>query len=156
MKKIKLTQGKFALVDDEDFEKFNKIKWFCNGMGYACRSLHPNTSSCKSIYLHKEIMNNPLNMEVDHINGNPLDNRKINLRKCSHQENGRNLKISKRNTIGYKGLYFYRKIKRWQVYITCNYKHIYVGIFKSKKDAALAYNQKARELFGEFARLNQL
>lgn len=92
--------------------------------------------------------------KVDHINGQTLDNRKQNLRICSQAENCRNRSKDRRNTTGYKGPVWNRGA--WAVRITFNYKGIYVGRYDTLEEAARAYNLKAKELFGEFAKLNDV
>ena len=85
MKEIPLTRGKFALVDDEDYEWLSQWKWYCSTTGYAVRG-------CKNriLYMHREIAKTKPGMLTDHINRNKLDNRKENLRFCSHRENMKN------------------------------------------------------------------
>lgn len=103
MKKIKLTQGKYAIVDDEDFEWLNQWKWcYCK---YVIRDIILNKKN-KRIYMHRLIMNTPEKMQTDHINGNKLDNRRNNLRICTQSQNNMNRKISKLNTSGYRGIYW--------------------------------------------------
>ena len=96
-------------------------------------------------------MNAPKGMSVDHINGNKLDNRKSNLRICTHAENLRNLKKAKNNTSGFKGVSWYSKSKKWRAVITFGGKYHHLGLFVKKQDAIDAYNQKAKEYFGQFA-----
>jgi len=94
---IPLTQGKFAIVDIEDYEWLSEHKWFAkktksasepNGQYYAARSQRTKKSNAvKTIYMHREIMNCPDGKEVDHANNNKLDNRRENLRVCTKQEN---------------------------------------------------------------------
>jgi hypothetical protein len=152
-KEIKLTQGKLALVDDEDFEWLNQWKWYYHD-GYALRmSLGSNR---KSIRMHRIIMNTPDNMEPDHINGNTLDNRKYNLRNCTHAENLCNSKIQINNASGYKGVSWNKQRKKWSVKIVKNQIHIFLGLYISKEDAINVYNKKAKELFGEYAKLNYI
>lgn len=146
MKTIALTQGKVAIVDDEDFEELSKYKWCYSSCGYAKRTL-------KNIRMHKVIMNAG-DRWVDHINGDRLDNRKENLRFCNKIENQRNRKLGKNNTSGYKGLLWREKRNRWEVYISINKKQTYIGMFKEKKDAAEAYNKAAKIYYGDFAKLN--
>ena len=93
----------------------------------------------------------PEGMEVDHINGNSLDNRKSNLRICTHKENVRNQKLSAANTSGYRGVSWNKASKKWEAYIKVNQKRIYLGKFVDILDAARAYAKKAKECFGEFA-----
>ena len=104
--------------------------------------------------MHRFIMKPKSNEYVDHINGDKLDNRKENLRICTKKENQRNQKVRKDNTSGYKGVALMAG-KYWRAYITSGgsrQKHL--GNFKTKEEAARAYDEKAKEYFGEFARLN--
>lgn len=154
MKKIELTHGKFAIVDDEDYEELNKYKWNYKDNGYAVRSKQINGVRLPNIFMHRVIMNTPLDKECDHINGDRLDNRKENLRVCTHAQNCYN-KVKKPNTTSkYRGVYFESQTKKWCARAQKNKKQHYLGLFITEEEAALAYNQKARELFGEFARLN--
>ena len=100
MKKIKLTQGKVALVDDGDFEWLSQWKWTYKNGGYAYRSI----GSKGHIFLHRAIMKSPKNLEIDHINGNGLDNRRSNLRFATHKQNIRNQQKQKNRTSKYKGV----------------------------------------------------
>jgi len=167
MKKIKLTQDQWALVDDEDYDRLNEHKWIAQreykskraDKFYVVRNFPIDSTSgkkWKTIALHREITNAPKGMVVDHINGDSLDNRKENLRVCTHQENQMNRRINKDNTSGYKGVYYDAKNKKnsWYAKIMFNYKLIHIGYYKTKEEAARAYDQKAIELFGEFAQLN--
>lgn len=150
-KEIKLTQGKYALVDDDDFEWLSKYKWcYCNR--YAIRQPSRKLGKRKLIQMHKEIMNTPDNLNTDHINGNGLDNRKCNLRICTHQQNLFNQKRRSNNVSGYKGI---RPDKYgWEAVIGYNYKTITLGIYATPEEAAQAYDKKAIKLFGNFAKLN--
>jgi hypothetical protein len=140
MKEISLTQGKIALVDDEDFNKFNKYRWYFSH-GYARR--------CKDgikIYLHREINNTPVGLITDHINRNTLDNRKFNLRTVKKIDNQRNHKILKNNTSGYNGISWSKTMKKWEVYLWLKNKKINIGYFfdiklaiKQRKLAELKY-----------------
>ena len=104
-------------------------------------------------YMHREIMGNP-KKDIDHMNNNKLDNRKQNLRLCSPSQNGSNMKIPKSNKSGFKGVSWNKQHKKWSAYIYKNYKHIFIGSFEDKQEAALAYNKAATVYFGEFARIN--
>lgn len=152
MKTIPLTQGKDTIVDDDDFEYFNQWKWRAEKKKgrienwYAVRHV-----GRKQIYLHRILLKVPNKMVTDHINGNGLDNRKINLRICTQQQNIMN----RRKTIGvskFKGVSLSHN--KWQAGIKKNKRFFYLGLFIDEKDAAMAYDNKARELFGEFANLN--
>ncbi len=151
MKEILLTQGKVAIVDDEDFEWLNQWKW--------CAKKGPNTSYAKratQLYMHRLILSAEKGMFVDHINGNGLDNRRENLRVCTHAENMRNSKLSIKNTSGYKGVYWCKKRSLWIANIQNNGKVKNLGGFKIKELAARAYNEAAHNFHGEFARLNNV
>ena len=150
MKKIKLTQGKFALVDDEDFEYLNKYKWFCLNKRYACTNKNVNKKR-NAILMHRLIMNlTDRKIEVDHKDHNGLNNQKNNLRKCTHQENLKNrLACGKSKYLGVSVC-----ANRYLGFIKSNNKTIYLGIHKTEMEAAKAYDAKAKELHGEFANLN--
>ena len=114
-------------------------------------------------YLSRLIMGEPKGMLVDHVNGDTLDNRRSNLRVCSKGENGRNRKVaSKNNTSGFKGVSCRKKgpdminewSRPWQAYINHDKKRHHLGMFATAEEAARAYDAKALELHGEFARLN--
>ena len=146
MKKIKLTQGKYALVDKENFEYLNQLKWCFDGR-YA-----QSFQNGSKVRMHRIISNAPSGLEVDHINGNGLDNRKLNIRLCLHKDNGRNLKLQRRNKSGQKGV---EKVKnKWRSSIVVDYRKNHIGYFYTKQEAALAYNNSALKNYGRFARLN--
>jgi len=157
MKKISLTQNKITLVDDKDYDWLSQWKWCAKESGgnkfYAIRR-KPIIGT--HIYMHKQIMDALSNVEVDHINGDTLDNRKSNLRICVHKQNIRNQKLSSANSSGYKGVSWSKTNKKWHAYIKVNQKKINLGLFKNIKEAAKAYNNAALKYFGEFARLNEL
>lgn len=145
-KLIPLTKGKFAKVDNEDFEKLKNINWVYNNK-YA--------RNIKSGYMHRFIMNTPINMDTDHINHDTLDNRKYNLRICSRSKNNMNtisVDVNKKSI--YKGVTWFKRDLKWKSQIMINYKNIHIGYFTSEIEAAKAYDKKAKELFGEFALTN--
>ena len=149
MKRIALSGikgfGKYALVDDEDYELVISRKWFFGSNGYV------NSGVGR---LHRLIMKANSQQLVDHINGNKLDNRRSNLRFCNKSQNGSNSSLSKNNKSGYKGVHFDKSRNKWIVSIKVNYKNNHIGRYNNIKDAALAYNKAAKKYFGEFARLN--
>lgn len=152
VRKIPLTRGKFALVDAEDYESLIKHKWhFCGK--YVATSLYKNGRK-QEIYLHRFVVNAEAGKDVDHKNHNLLDNRKENLRICTRRENKANTQGVKKNTSGFKGVGFFKATSKWRAYIKVNYKFISLGHYKTKREAALAYNKAARYYFGEYAYIN--
>ncbi len=154
-KKIYLTQGKFTLVDDSDFEWLNSFIWSYH-QGYAERHTPTINGKRTIISIHKMLMNPPKGKEVDHINGNRNDNRRNNLRIVSYAGQARNAGLRKDSTSGFKGVSWHRYRKAWSVRICVNYKRIFIGYFNNLRDAGLAYNNAAIKYFGEFARLNKV
>ena len=156
MKEINLTQGKVALVSDEDYDYLSQFKWHCSKCRnnyYAARTVNMNGKSGHQILMHKEIMPCDKSMVVDHIDHNGLNNQRENLRICTYSQNACNYLKKKNNKCGYKGIYFNKLINRWFCQIKC--KDIYFRQdFDKLEDAILAYNEKARELHGEFACIN--
>lgn len=149
MKEIQLTRGRVALVDDEDYERLNQYKW-CVLPGrrtiYARRKGNPSL-------MHHYIMGKIKGLEIDHINGNGLDNQKKNLRHCTHAENSRNSRSYTGNSC-YKGVSWKVRSETWIAQIKVNGKLIHLGTFSDEKKAALSYDKAARKHFGEFARCN--
>ncbi len=157
MKKIPLTQGKFALVDDEDFEWLNQFRWFAHyeprpDAFYANRNVSKEHKG-EPVRMARLIMNTPKGMVCDHINGNTLDNRKSNLRNCSVAQNNMNRKGVGGTYSGYKGV-FPAGNSGWFSRIGYKGKKIYLGFFLDQTEAAKSYDKKAIELHGEYARLN--
>lgn len=137
------------LVDDALFDAVSIFTWYVNKMGYACNDTSPRKT------MHRFLFGFP-KCGVDHINGNKLDNRMENLRLCNQSQNTANSSKRSTNKSGYKGVSWNKRYSKWESYITKDYKHIFIGYFDSLEDAALAYNRKAEEFFGSFAKLNNL
>lgn len=155
MKKIKLTQNKYALVDNEDYGFLNKFSWRYNSSeGYARTNFAVNIGKRKDVGMHRLVINPFTEYQIDHINGNKLDNRKQNLRVCTQKENIFNRKPLHNKSSKYKGVGFYKRTKQWQARITINGKLIHLGMFSTEKEAALVYNKAAKKFFGKHAWLN--
>jgi hypothetical protein len=155
MKEIPLTKGKVALIDDEDLQRVNQLNWYCNEYGYAIHRNGPKSKHPGTIRMHRLIMHAPSNMEVDHIDGNPLNNQKSNLRLCLHQQNGRNMKKWRKPTTSpFKGVHWNSLRRTWNVQIKVNYQVIHIGVFDCPVRAAEAYDDAAKRYFGNFAKLN--
>ena len=140
----------FAIVDDEDYEWLSQWSWHCNH-GYAVRIKQVNGKRTL-IRMHRSILKAGIGMIVDHKNGNKLDNRRKNLRFCTHAENMRNSKMPSRNRTGLKGVSFHKHIKKWIASIKFNGERTNLGYFTTPEEAHKAYCEKAKELHGEFAR----
>lgn len=162
MRKIPLTQGKFAIVDDDWYEILSRRKWHANNKKrrnfYAFTNTSMKNGSQRTIIsMHRLIMNPPKNKQVDHINGNTLDNRICNLRVCTNAENRKNGgKYFGKYSSKYKGVCWCKRDKIWKAEIKANSKHIYIGSFNNERQAMLAYNEAAKKYHGEFARLNEV
>ena len=156
MKEIPLTQNRTALVDEGDFESLSKYTWRFSA-GYAVRSVKiPKTHKNRTIYMHRQVLK-VVNGEIcDHKNGNGLDNRKENLRRCTVAENCRNRNISTRNKSGHKGVSWQKRERRWYAQICVNGRTKTLGYFKDKSLAAQSYNEAAVKYFGEFACVNNI
>lgn len=142
-----------VLIDAEDLEKYGKYKWNIDNEGYVTRTEYLGEGRYKKRRLHREIMNAPDDMEVDHINGNPLDNRRCNLRICTPRENSWNRGIRSDNTTGYKGV-FRKKGRNAGKMWYAKVGHFHTEYFETKEEAANAYDYYALKFYGEFARLN--
>ena len=149
---IELTQGKFAIIDDDDLPKISGRKWqYCNGYAVSGSQKKEN-----QLRMHRVIMGLSYgdNIWLDHINGNRLDNRKSNLRITDASSNQANRKAPKVNTSGYKGVVWHKGKNKWMAACEHMGKMIFIGYFKDKILAAEAYDKKAAEIWGEFAGLN--
>ena len=146
MKEIPLTQGKIAVVDDEDYERLSQNKWHTHGSGYWFGVGRKNKSYGPDVILmHREVIGNPPpGMEIDHINGNPFDNRKENLRYVTHRQNMQN-RHCKKSSI-FPGVSAHKN--KWVSFIRINGKSKYLGIFRDEIKAFCAY-KRAVERLGE-------
>lgn len=164
MKKIPLTKGQFAIVDDEDFEFLMQWKWQSRHQRnkvYAGRTKHTGQKNGAkwvrdSIIMHRLIIRAPEGMEVDHIDGNGLNNQKSNLRLATRSENSRNTASHKDAASKYKGVSLFGRDQIWVANIYANGKQNYLGRFKTEEEAAEIYNREAVKYFGRFAKLNEV
>lgn len=156
MQKIFLTQNKFAIVDDEDYERLNQHNWYAmkSRNGYRAARMVGGRKNRFVQYLHREIMGLKKGdkKQVDHYDLNELNNQKNNLRIATNQQNSYNTKARGRSK--YKGVVWRKRIRKWIVRITCSGKTKWLGAFVKEIDAAKAYDVAAKELFGDFANCN--
>ncbi len=155
-KNIPLTKGRTAIVDDEDYERISSSNWCVTSQGYAKRYAGGGRKNPSFVYMHRELMGVQGEVQVDHINGDRLDNRKSNLRLCSSKSNSRNRRgwgLSKK-TSRYKGVCWSKTANAWLAMITVDRKAINLGNFADELLAAHAYDNAALSYFGDFAKLN--
>jgi len=151
MKKIPLTKGQVALVDDSDYAALSKHKW-SSSKGYAVRCIWNHTPGhCKIVRMHRAILKAPDGVQVDHIDGNKSNNQRSNLRLCTGAQNHQNVKRSARNTSGFKGVHFHKGAKKWRAQIVANKKRFHLGYFSTAKAAKKAWNAASLELHKEFS-----
>lgn len=154
---IHLTQDKITIVDDMDYERINRFKWFAIKLKrntrlvwYACR-----TRNGRHLMMHRFILSPLPCFFIDHENGNGLDNRRSNLRVCTNMQNQHNGQIqTRRKSSQFKGVDFNSAMQKWRAHIRVNRQKKYLGAFDNEQDAAVAYNQAAKRYFGRFAKLN--
>lgn len=152
MKEIPLTQGKVALIDDEDFEAVSAVKWYAQHN----RVLYAASKRGRIVYMHRLILGAPPGVQVDHINGDGLDNRRANLRLCSNSQNHANLRKRTETSSRFKGVYWNKARRKWHAQIKANQRTFYLGLFDSEEAAGAAYDRAATEHFGTFSRLNDI
>jgi hypothetical protein len=160
MKTIPLSQGKVALVDDADYQYLSQWKWSAeqvrqSGKFYAIRHVWKDK---KNIRMHRLIMGEPRSVQIDHINGDGLDNRRCNLRTASHADNQRNRGKQRNNQAGFKGVHINKRVvvTRYVATLNLNGKCVHIGTFATPEEAARAYDLAAAKYHGEFACLNNV
>lgn len=153
MRLIPLTQGKVAKVDDEDYDYLNQWKWYAHKCGkryYATRKERKDIL----LRMHRVLLNMPQAMQIDHIDGDSLNNQKLNLRVCTQAENLRNKENTRGGTSIFKGVSMAGRHKKWRSQIKLNSKTLHLGYFNSESEAAKIYDIAAKKYHGDFAKLN--
>lgn len=154
-KEITLTQGAVAIVDDDDYDRLMQYSWCLNAQGYAVRGYQQNGVK-HQVRMHRAVIGDVCaGFEVDHINGNRLDNRRSNLRIATRAQNAANRSTTSHSST-YRGVRKAKGRKVWTARICVNQKYIHLGQYKTEIDAAKAYNDAAIKYFGDYARLNRI
>jgi len=160
-KEIPLTKGYVAIVDDEDYDFLMQWKWQVSCYRQYVYATHSRFNK-KGLNMHgiilEKIIGRPLikGEMTDHIDGDTLNNRRNNLRLATNTQNQWNGKTPKTNTSGYKGVHRYKKTDKWASYMRQNGKKVFIGIFDTPEEAAIAYNRAIIMRSGEYARLNEV
>lgn len=144
-----IKNGKTFLIDIEDYEKVKDNNWHMDSAGYIV-----STHGRGRIFMHKFIIGCAIGMKADHINGVRIDNRRSNLREATVQQNNFNRSKRQNCTSKYKGVKRVSNSKTWEAYITKSGVAYRIGSYKTEEEGAMAYNEKAIELFGSYAKLN--
>jgi hypothetical protein len=147
-KKIPIGEDLFALVDDEDYELVSKFNWHKHKS-----SSYGQYYASSNVKMHRLVMDAKPGEIIDHINGDSLDNRKENLRLCTHSQNQQNTQ-SRGGSSRYKGVSYNKKAKKWRGGFFIHGKTYYCGSFESEDECARAVDKKRLEICGEFAVLN--
>jgi hypothetical protein len=157
MKEIPLTQGKVAIVDDRFYPMLKTIgKWCLQSGRYAATRFRGRLWLMHDLLMLWAYGEPPQGKKVDHRNRDGLDNRLRNLRYATSSQNNANKLKRSDNTSGYKGVFWHKRAKKWMAQLGYQNKLHYLGLFASKKEAALAYNEAAEQLAGEFACKNSI
>jgi hypothetical protein len=153
---IPLTKGYEAIIDAEDVPLVDKYNWQVSQhkkVSYAVMSKKVEGGKWKTKYLHRAILQPTKEFEVDHINGNGLDNRKTNLRLATSSQNRWNTRKQTNNTSGFKGVYYHKRSKKWRAQIKLSRKKFHLGHFNTPEEAYAAYCVANERLHGEFGRV---
>lgn len=166
MKEIPLTQGRVALVDDEDFDRLSRHKWYAYRQPgtetyYATRTRPRSEGKKGLVYMHREILGATRGQVIHHMNGDGTDNRRANIRFCTVRENNQGSRKKYKGTSRYRGVHWSSRREKWAAEIRGGAvrpdgrrQRVNLGDYASEQDAAIAYDRAAVRLFGEFASTN--
>ncbi len=154
--KMRLTNGGFTILDEADHKRFRRWNWQRHSKGYVSRcQSNGRAGTSQTFYLHREILGAPKGVQIDHINGNRLDNRRSNLRFANQFLNNGNMKMQERpKSAPFKGVSLRKDTGKWAAYIKHAGRKITLGCFATPEEAAVAYNAAAQAQWGEFAHPN--
>ena len=151
---IPLTQGYEAIVDDEFSALVTPFNWRAAVSGENIYAVRWDASTGKRVLqlMHRIVLSAPPGIQVDHINGNGLDNRIKNLRLATNQQNSQNQRITKRNSSGYKGVSWCAATKKWKAMIWVDKSPMYLGVYSNIEKAAEVYAEASKRFHREFGR----
>jgi hypothetical protein len=158
MKEIELNHGFVTLVDDDMFDKLNQQKWYSHRHPNRHTNYAKYYANNRILFMHHFILPRIDGFLTDHIDGNGLNNQRSNLRYATNSQNNANAHKRAKAQSGFKGVSLdkrnIRGIKKWAAQVMRDGKVFWLGYHQTPLEAALAYDQKAKELFGEYARTN--
>jgi len=158
-RRIYLGEGCFTILDPQDYYRLKDFKWWVHGNGtnlYAARSALTSSFKSKIVFMHRQLMDPPPSLLVDHRNCDSLDNRRDNLRLATHKQNMQNRRKRKNTSSRFIGVHFDKQRRKWAVHIRHNGRKLWLGRFTDEIAAARAYDNAAKKYHGEFARLNNV
>jgi hypothetical protein len=155
MRKIHINDHVEALVSDGDFDRLSKMKWHL-AHGYAVHGIYTHGIGSRQKAMHHYVLPQKPGFVTDHIDRNPLNNQRENLRYATFAQNSRNSFRQRNNSSGFKGVSWLERDKRWTVWIHIDGQNRYLGSFQDKYEAAYAYNRRAIEVYGDFSWLNSI
>lgn len=147
--------GKLALVDDDLYDHLLQWRWHANERGYPYRSVSTGNGRSRMHFMHWDVLTPPPGMIVDHLDRDPLNNQRSNLRVCTHSQNSMNVATRRTNKAGLKGVYP-NSSGKWRATVYVKGSRYELGTFETKHEAALSYNEAARKYHGEFAFINSI
>lgn len=161
-KEIPLTRGQVAIVDAADYEWLSQFKWYAvapngkhkDGKFYAVRHVFRDDGKRTLLKMHREILGAEPGVDVDHVDGNTLNNQRDNLRLCNRQQNTFNSRGQKNSVSKYKGVSWHKHTRKWFAQIGVNGKNIFLGYYDTPEEAARARDTASLKYQGEFAYLN--
>lgn len=159
MKHIELSRGQVTVVDDADYVWLSPLAWFASPtltQWYARTNVRLDSGRATTRTMHRMILEPTKGLQIDHIDGDGLNNTRSNLRLVTQSQNLQNMRVVRKHTSRYKGVYQPKGETKWFVAIRTGGRQIYLGRFAIEEEAAEAYNASALEHFGEFARLNDV